>query len=105
MLVGLLVLLNLVSRVMLLAACWMVTLEDPAKTLDHGPPEAIDLTKDEPRPSQRAARLASAQPTYGQRAADRTTLAAGVVLGAAAVVTGRVLRRGASSLVDLVRGR
>ena len=45
------------------------------------------------------------QPTYGQRAADRTTLAAGVVLGAAAVVTGRVLRRGASSLVDLVRGR
>ena len=104
-LVGLLVLLNLVSRVMLLAACWMVTLEDPAKTLEHGPPEALDLTKDDPRPSQRAARLASVQPTYGQRAADRTTLAAGVVLGAAAVVTGRVLRRGASSLVDLVRGR
>jgi membrane protein len=104
-LVGLLVLLNLVSRVMLLAACWMVTLEDPAKVLDQGPPEAIDLTKDDLRPSQRAARLASAQPTYGQRAADRTTLAAGVVLGAAAVVTGRVLRRGAASIVDLVRGR
>ena len=104
-LVGLLILLNLVSRVILLASCWMVAVDDPARVVVHGPDEAVDLVKDDLRPSQHAARLAQVRPTYGQRAADRTTLAAGVVLGAGAVVAGRVVRRGAGSLVDLVRGR
>jgi len=104
-LVGLLVVLNLISRIMLLTACWMVTVDDPRAVLEHGPAEAVDLTKDDPRPSQRAARLAGARPTYGQRAADRTTLAAGLALGATVVVTGRVLRRGAGSLLALARGR
>ena len=104
-LVGLLVLLNLVSRVILLASCWMVAVDDPSRVVEHGPAEAVDLRKSAVRPSQRAARLAQVQPTYSQRAADRTTIAAGVVLGAAATVGLRVLRRGAGSIVDVVRGR
>lgn len=104
-LVGLLVLLNLVSRVILLASCWMVAVDDPSRVVEHGPAEAVDLRKAAVRPSQRAARIAQVQPTYSQRAADRTTIAAGVVLGAAATVGLRVLRRGVGSLVDVVRGR
>lgn len=104
-LVGLLVLLNLVSRVILLASCWMVAVDDPSRVLEHGAAEAVDLSKGDLHPSQRAARLAQVPPTYSQRAADRTTLAAGVVLGATASVGVRVLRRGVGSLVDVVRGR
>ncbi len=107
-LVGLLVMLNLVSRVMLYACAWIAVgvVPDPEVALGN---ERVSLHKDvdgarppgtssviRPRPT-------SQRPT-SQRATDRTTLAAGVVLGAVGLAAARVLGGGLRSVVSLVRG-
>ena len=43
-------------------------------------------------------------PTVGQRAADRVTLAAGVVLGVVTLVALRTARRGLGALWQTLRG-
>lgn len=108
-LVGLLIVLNLVSRVMLVSACWMVVYDDPDAVREHVVPEPVDLVKSDDHlrtadPRKRTFGPGPA-PVVSQRAADRTSVAAGVVLGAGAVVVARVLRGAASSAVDLLRRR
>ncbi len=98
LLVTLLVLFNFISRLMLYLAAWIATFDAPWD-LEHGPAEPIDLTKAE---VEAAVQL---EPTYSQKAEDRTTAAAGFVLGASAVLGVRALTQGARTMVDLVRGR
>jgi hypothetical protein len=63
-------------------------------------PRAVDPS----RPSPYARRGTPPAPTFGQRSADRVTLAAGIVLGVGALIAARALRRGAGTLRDLIRG-
>jgi membrane protein len=94
--VGLLVLLNLISRVILLAAAWAATTAQ-----DRGRLAA-------PAPAAAAAPAVSRDavlPTFGQRSADRTTLAAGAALGLGAALVVTTARRGVRAAVSAVRGR
>jgi membrane protein len=113
--VGLLIWLNLIARLTLISAAWAandlddlrhdvspgtVSASTQARTAGAGTrttnPETADL------PGRAAAR-GNPLPTFGARSADRTTLAAGAVLGATAVTTTRVLARGIRSAVRLVK--
>jgi membrane protein len=94
--IGLLVLMNLISRVMLLSAAWAATTATERGHLPGSPPAPL------PRP---AGPRDDVLPSFGPRAADRTAVAAGAVLGLTAAMVGRVLRRGARSAVESVRGR
>ncbi|MGN6610575.1 MAG: YihY/virulence factor BrkB family protein [Angustibacter sp.] len=94
--IGLLVLMNLISRIMLLAAAWAAT---TATERGHLPSQA-------PAPLPRAAGPRDdVLPSFGPRAADRTAVAAGAVLGLTAGVVGHTLRRGLQALVASARGR
>lgn len=94
--IGLLVLMNLISRVMLLSAAWAAT---TATDRGHLPGSPVP-----PLPGPAGPREA-VLPSFGPRAADRTTLAAGAVLGLTAGIVGHTLRRGLRSAVTSVRGR
>jgi membrane protein len=94
--VGLLVLLNLISRVILLAAAWAATTAQDRGRLDApapAPPAAPAVSRD------------AVLPTFGQRSADRTTLAAGAALGLGAALVVTTARRGVRAAVSAVRGR
>lgn len=69
--VGLLIWLSLVARLTLLSAAWAAVSPAPVPV---GPPEPADHRATGPMSARPA-------PTYGAAAADRVTLAAGVVLG------------------------
>jgi membrane protein len=95
--VGLLVLLNLISRVMLLAAAWAAT-----SAQDHGRLQPEGAVGPSPVPlGPREAML----PTFGQRSADRTSVAAGAALGLGAALVVRTAGRGLRAMVSAVRGR
>ena len=105
--VGLLVVMNLVGRVTLLAASWSATVAADADPDVLPVCAAGDVPGDVPGDVV-AARAAVAErttrtPTYGVRAADRTTLAAGVVLGFAGAWTAKVVRGAVRAVVDSVR--
>lgn len=106
--VGLLVVMNLVGRVTLLAASWSATVAADAGLLDPGPAAVAAVPAGEGPRGVVAVRAADAArtartPTYGVRAADRTTLAAGVVLGVAGAWTAKVVRGAVRAVVDSVR--
>jgi hypothetical protein len=63
-------------------------------------PRAVDPS----RPSPYARRGTPPPPSFGPRSADRVTLAAGIVLGAGALVAARAIRRGLAAVRDAVRG-
>lgn len=99
--VGLLVWLNFMSRVILVSAAWAANdldagavaglSEGQVGKLVEGPaPEALVTVSE---------RTDAGLPTFGQRAADRTSVAAGAVLGAVAAVAIGTLGRGIRSLV------
>jgi membrane protein len=97
--VGLLVLLNLISRVMLLAAAWAATMAQDHGRLDAGTPAPSAGAP--PAPAVRDVVL----PTFGQRSADRTSVAAGAALGIGAALVVTTARRGVRAAVSAVRGR
>ena len=112
--VGLLVWLNFIARALLLAAAWSADeLEDSTVAAIPESVRAKALEGPEPAPALGAvpagsfeatasARAVEGLPTFGQRAADRTTLAAGALVG----VLGAVTVGATSRLVGrLVRGR
>ena len=89
-LAGVLVWMNLVSRVVLLTAAWAATDPAVAAAITAGEAERVI------GPAVGPAALAGtghprAAPTYGARAGDRTTIAAGAVLGGVAVAGVRLL--------------
>ena len=108
--VGLLVWMNLAARAGLLAAAWAATTAEDRGHLpplpDPGPePAALpDATPSgAPAGARRVPAGVSGVPTYSERAADRTTLAAGAVLGVTAAVAAGVAGRALRSLRTAVR--
>ena len=98
--IGLLFWLNLIARLTLIAAAWAANDVDE---IHGGKQHALTPgTGTDVMPGRAAVRDVSL-PTFGARSADRTTLAAGALLGAAAVATAGALLRGIRSLVVLGR--
>ena len=94
--VGLLFWLNLIARLTLIAAAWA------ANDVDRSQSEPAEAGRQGP-----SAARGGSLPTFGTPSDDRTTLAAGAVLGATAVVAAGALARGIRSgiraLADLAR--
>ncbi len=86
--VGLLVWLNLIARLTLISAAWA------ANDVDDMRGEPVSVPSTAPGDSL---------PTFGARSGDRATLAAGAVLGGAALMAAGVLVRGIRSAAGLVR--
>lgn len=97
--VGLLVWLNFISRIVLLSAAWA------ANDLDTAHAAETPASAEPPTGPDPAARAAVGLPTFGQRSADRTTLAAGAVLGAAGVAGIGAVVRGLLRLLRPSRAR
>lgn len=97
--VGLLVLLNLISRVMLLAGAWAATTAE-----DRGRLEPVGTRVPQPSPVPLGPR-SDLLPSFGTRAADRTSVAAGAVLGLSAALVVRTAGRGLRAAKTAVRGR
>lgn len=95
--IGLLLMINLISRVMLLAAAWAATTADDRGHLATGPAAASHPAPIGPRES--------VLPTFGQRSGDRVAVVAGAVIGVTAAVGARTARRGLHAAVAAVRGR
>jgi membrane protein len=99
--VGLLVWLNFMSRIVLISAAWAANDLDTVATVPHpGAGQAVKATEG---PEQRPLRTMQERtdaglPTFGQRAADRTSVAAGAVLGVFGAVAVGTLARGIRSL-------
>lgn len=106
--VGLLVWLNLVARLILIAAAWAANDVDAVEVRDLGwqdQPTAQLADSAETVGAQGTGALrGDSLPTFGPRAGDRATLGAGVILGVTAMVATGALVRGARSAVRLVRG-
>ncbi|MFZ5872045.1 MAG: YihY/virulence factor BrkB family protein [Actinomycetota bacterium] len=101
-LVGLLLWMNLVSRVTLLAAAWVASEESVEATVAQVPGRRVRAGAGQDLPAAAGPRDLMA-PSFGQRSRDRVTLAAGAVLGALAVTSMRVLVGGARAIGDVVR--
>ncbi|HEY7717334.1 MAG TPA: YihY/virulence factor BrkB family protein [Pedococcus sp.] len=100
--VGLLVWLNLMSRLVLISAAWAandLVVATPVADLSAAQQRKL-VEGPEPGPLTERQRVDAGLPTFGRRASDRTTLAAGAVLGATgAFALGGLLR----GLRDVVR--
>jgi membrane protein len=110
--VGLLIWLNLIARLILLAAAWAANDVDAGHrgevrggavgaevTARSSVPETVE-TEGIPGP---VAVRGGSLPTFGARSLDRTTLGAGVILGAAALAATGTLIRGIRSAVRFVK--
>lgn len=99
--VGLLLWLNLMSRVILVAAAWGANALDVSRgTVPVSPGQEAKLLEGPPAaPSTAEDRVRAGLPTFGQPAARRTTLLAGAVLGAVGAVTLGGALRGIRSLL------
>jgi membrane protein len=98
--VGLLVLLDLISRILLLAAAWAATRADEGGRLPAGGVGAAAPQHEQPIGPRELA-----LPSFGQRSADRTAVAAGAVLGLIAAVGVRGARDALRAAAGAVRER
>ena len=98
--IGLLFWLNLIARLTLISAAWAAN--DLEELRGDGLPLQVQGRDGAATPGASLTRDTSL-PTFGGRSADRTTLAAGAVLGAVALVASRALAHGIRSAVGLVR--
>lgn len=99
--VGLLVFLNFISRVILVSAAWAANDLDTAsaRDLSHGHrAKLVEGPEEQPLTSLRE-RTDAGLPTFGQKAADRTSVAAGAVLGFTGAVVVATFARGIRSLL------
>ena len=116
--VGLLIWLNLIARLTLIAAAWAANDLDATQKEPHSqevrPPARGSEALVAPAPavptpgpadaiSGATAASGGSQPTFGAPSGHRTTLVAGAVLGATAVVAAEALARGIRSAVGLAR--
>jgi len=98
--IGLLFWLNLIARLTLISAAWAANdVDDVHGDGEHGPGEGQDAVARTGTTGGRGDLL----PTFGARSGDRTTLAAGAVLGAAALMAAGALARGIRSAAGLLR--
>lgn len=98
--VGLLVWLNFMSRIILISAAWAANDLDTAGVAGPSAGQAHKATEGpEERPLRTMQeRTDAGLPTFGQRAADRTSVAAGAVLGAFGAFAISTLARGIRSI-------
>jgi membrane protein len=100
--VGLLVWLNFMSRIILVSAAWAANDLVPAPG-GPGPTRGMRVKATEGPQEQALAtvreRTDAGLPTFGQRAADRTSVAAGAVLGAVGTLALGTVARGIRTLV------
>jgi membrane protein len=101
-LVGLLLWMNLVSRVVLLAAAWVVTGEEAERQVSASPGYRVRAGAG-PDLATPAGPRDFMLPSFGQRSADRATLAAGAVLGALALSAARTVSAATRTLTDAAR--
>jgi membrane protein len=94
--IGLLVVINLLSRVTLLAAAWAAVGAGLAEA--HVAEEAVAASRRLPHPREM-------EPSFGRRAEDRTAIAAGAVIGAVGAVGMGALRRATAAMVSGLRNR
>jgi membrane protein len=99
--IGLLVVMNLLSRVTLLSAAWAAVGSEQAEPVVAETAVAETALRD----SRALPHPRAMEPTFGARSADRTAIAAGAVMGAVGAVGVGVLRRATSALVATVRRR
>jgi len=98
--IGLLFWLNLIARLTLISAAWAANDVDDINGVGlHTPGEGPDAVA----PLESGSARGDSLPTFGVRSADRTTLAAGAVLGAAALTAAGALVRGIRSVLHVVR--
>ena len=98
--IGLLFWLNLIARLTLISAAWAANdVDDIHGDGPHTPGGGPDAVA----PLETGSARSDSLPTFGARSGDRTTLAAGAVLGAATLAAVGALVRGIRSLVDVVR--
>ena len=108
--VGLLVWLNLIARLILISAAWAANDVDRIRAAgeEHSDGQELrQVSKAGPPPAGAPSGRTTRDPllpTFGARSGDRTTLGAGVVLGAVAMATTGALSRGLRSLVRHARG-
>jgi len=106
-LAGVLVWMNLVSRVVLLTAAWAAT--DPAVAAAITAAEAERVIGPAVGPAALTGGSANGAPrvapSYGARAGDRTTIAAGAVLGGLAVAGARLVAGALGAAADGLRRR
>ena len=98
--IGLLLLINLISRIILLAAAWAATTAHERGHLAGADAAGAGPAHDAPLGPREAS-----IPTFGQRSADRVAVAAGAVIGVSAALGVRTARRGLHAAVAAVRGR
>jgi len=102
--IGLLVLLNLISRILLLSAAWAATRADESGRLAAAAGSPVPLgPREAALPSFAASPRFAASPSFGQPSADRTALAAGAVLGLILAIGLRGARDVLRSAADAVR--
>ncbi len=97
--VGLLVFLNFIARALLISAAWAANdlAPDPTATASDRGQLAAPASDVRPTPTYES-RVDAGLPTFGTRTADRTSLAAGAVLGATAAVGLRLVGNGIRSI-------
>jgi membrane protein len=95
--VGLLLVMNLLSRVVLLASAWASADVDAVRAGQTS--EVSEVAAELPRPRGPH----ELEPSFGPRSADRTAIAAGAVLGALGAVGVGALRRAGHALVAVLR--
>lgn len=95
--IGLLVVMNLLSRLTLLAAAWAAVGWDQ-QTAARGVEDFMAAARRLPHPAE-------LEPSFGPRSADRTAIAAGAVLGAVGAVGVGAMRRATSAMLAAVRHR
>jgi membrane protein len=102
--IGLLVVMNLLSRLTLLAAAWAaVGWDQQIETAVAGEAAQVaTMANLRPRGLPHPAAL---EPSFGARSADRTAIAAGAVLGALGAVGVGVLRRASAAVLGALRHR
>jgi membrane protein len=94
--VGLLIVLNLLSRLTLLAAAWAAVGWEQ---------QTAEVAEEVVAAARRLPHPAEMEPTFGARSADRTAIAAGAVMGAVGALGVGAVRRATSALVAAVRHR
>jgi len=97
---GLLIWLNLIARLTLISTAWVANDFDEIHDVER---QALAHQPDTVAAPGTRSSHAHPLPTFGTRSGDRTTLAAGAVLGAAAMIAAGTLARGIRSVVGLAR--
>lgn len=101
--IGLLIVMNLMSRLTLLAAAWAA--EDWDRQTRRELTAEADAFARQPNRQRVLPHPAALEPSFGTRSADRTAIAAGAVIGAVGAVGVSAARRALATALGVLRNR